>query len=864
MKSSALPPRRWRASLLVAVLLATGHGVAAQDLDTNVPVDPLRRAWFGDLHLHTSNSYDAAWGGARTTPSDAYRYAQGFPVTYLGREVKRRAPLDFLAVADHAEYTGVTLQILQKHPAFEGTNWYQQLTEGTRAGFNRIMGSAFRGAENFPELNSDAIKRSNWAEVVRVANQFNQPGRFTALVAFEWSDTPAGSHHHRVAVFRGPQFPEVPFSALDSRNPLDLWRYADAHRARGIDSVLIPHNPNLSGGLQFSYNGVDGQPMGRDYALIKSRNEGLVEVTQIKGTSETHPLLSPNDEFAGFEIIDHYVQGKLMPPDGSYVRQAYGRGLEIAERLGVNPFAFGLVGSSDFHSSTSATEEDNYTGALGDTDFPFGENAAKLLTEISPVLRQPVAALSASGIAGVWAEQNTRESIFAALKRKEVFATSGPRIQVRLFAGWDYAPGLVHRTGWVAEAYARGAPMGSTLRPASVPAQVSSGQKPAAPPRSPRFLVQALKDPDGANLDRIQIVKVWRAQRREPREGVRGGLVRRPQAGSEDRQAASRWQHRGCEDPRPTGTRSVRRSWPANGSIRSSMRDRRAVYYARVIEIPSPRWPTFVSVRNNLPSVDRHARPRCRSALSLRRCSTSPERPRGDPHVDAFTARLLQRPGLLPRRSARWSAHRRAARHAAAAGASARPSKALMDIGVCGLRLAAHSGPRWRGFGAAASGETGRPRRGARWRGDFERLVESAFAISRGMHRHRHDAVGNRGREAAPGARHQHPQHPGRRKLVRELQAVDQLVDRGFVSIKRPQLVDAGRGGEDGGVGEGCKVGSGAGPPRSVRTDRGPSDHRSGGCVPSWPGAVHSTQVGWRQCIGSFPVQMSTTGGSCG
>src|SRR5512139_500804 len=449
----------------LGVVLACS-AVAAQprrDVNPALPVEPLRRAYFGDLHLHTSNSYDAAWGGVRTTPRDAYRYAQGLPVTYFGNEVRRKAPLDFLAVTDHAEYMGVTMEILNKDPAFEGTNWYETLTTGNKPGFGRIMGSGFRGVENFPELNTEQLKRSNWQSVVQAANEANQPGRFTALAAFEWSDTPGGSHNHRVVIFRGPDFPDLPFSALDSRKPEDLWRYADAHRARGVESVLIPHNPNLSNGLQFSLDGPDGKPMSRDYAEIKARNEKLVEITQIKGTSETRPELSPNDEFAGFEVIDHYIGQNKGQINGSYARQALARGFNIAERTGVNPYRFGFVGSSDFHSSTSATEEDNYTGALGDSELPSKENAPHILQDMNPVLRQPTAVLSASGITGVWAEQNTREAIFAALQRREVFATSGTRMQVRMFGGFSYPAGLVKRRGWLAEAYRSGVPMGGDL-----------------------------------------------------------------------------------------------------------------------------------------------------------------------------------------------------------------------------------------------------------------------------------------------------------------------------------------------------------------------------------------------------------------
>lgn len=573
-------------AVIPVIALGLAAATQAQNTDPAVPVEPLRRAYFGDLHLHTSNSFDAAWGGARTTPHDAYRYAQGFPVTYMGQVVRRKAPLDFLAVSDHAEFTGVAMEILNRNPQFEGTNWFQLLTEGNRPGFGRIMGAGFRGAEELPELNTGSIKRSNWQAVIDVANQFNQPGKFTAFVAFEWSDTPGGSHNHRVSVFRGPKFPELPFSALDSRQPADLWKYADANRARGIDSVLIPHNSNLSNGIQFSYNGPDGMPMTREYAEVKTRNERLVEITQIKGTSETHPELSPNDEFAGFEIMEHNVGNQRGALNGSYVRQSLARGLDIAARTGVNPYRFGFVGGSDFHSATSATEEDNYTGALGDSDFPFGDNVKHVLQDLNPIIRQPITVLSASGVTGVWAEQNTREAIFAALQRREVYATSGPRMQVRMFAGWSYPRNMLRRSDWLRRAYTGGVPMGGDL------ARAPAGQ-------SPRFVVQAQKDPNGANLDRIQIIKVWR------KDGVDSEQVF-DVAWSGNRKRATSGKVPAVGDSVDIGKATYTNTIGAP-QLSAEWVDAKfdpsvaAAYYARVIEIPTPRWSTYLAVRNNLP-----------------------------------------------------------------------------------------------------------------------------------------------------------------------------------------------------------------------------------------------------------------------
>ena len=578
----------------ISLLFAYRPGIAADSVDPSIPVNPTRDVYYGDIHLHTSNSIDAAWAGTRTTPRDAYRYAQGYPVTYFGHVVKRKAPLDFLAVTDHAEYMGVAMQILQKDGPFTKTDWPSQMfaDDGKPgAGFTKLMRSALRGPDVYKELTTTKTKQANWQSVIEVANEFNQPGKFTAFAAFEWSSTPDSNHNHRVVIFRGPKYPDVPFSALDSRHPEDLWRYADNNRARGIDSLLIPHNPNLSGGLQFSYNDSYGKVMSRQYAETKARNEQLVEVTQIKGSSETHPELSPTDEFAGFEIMEHYVNGKRVSPHGSYVREGYARGMEIAERLGVNPYKLGMVGSSDYHSSTSATEEDNDTGALGDSDLPFGDNIARILTAINPIIRAPITALSASGITGVWAEQNTREAIFAAMKRREVFATSGPRIRVRMFAGWDYPKGLVWQSNWLQQAYAGGVPMGGDLR-------VNGDRN-----KSPRFLVHALKDPDGANLDRIQIIKVWR-HKGESHEKVidvvwSGDRKVDPATGkvppvgdTVDLNTASY--------SNTIGAVQLNGEWQDPDFDPASS----AVYYARVIEIPTPRWPTYLAVRNHMPIPD--------------------------------------------------------------------------------------------------------------------------------------------------------------------------------------------------------------------------------------------------------------------
>src|SRR5690606_31012875 len=334
-------------------------------------------------------------------------------------------------------------------------------------------------------LNDPQGVYTHWQDEIAAAERHNQPGRFTAFVAFEYSPTyrSNGAHLHRNVIFRGPNYPEMPFGSTDSMHHEALWTYAENNRRRGIDSLMIPHNSNLSDGIAFPWNDTYDQPMTAEYARRRAQWEPLVEITQIKGTSETRPEISPDDEFARFE---------LLPPEGdiygAYVRPGLQRGMELEERLGVNPFEQGFTGSTDYHSGVSSTDEDNYPGALGLSDAH--SNALEILTEDSPVIGAPLAGLSASGLTGVWADTNTREAIFDALRRRETFATSGPRMRVRLFAGWGDATALGQGADWARGAYRWGVPMGGTL------------SAPTDGVRAPSFVVQAARDPQSGNLDR--------------------------------------------------------------------------------------------------------------------------------------------------------------------------------------------------------------------------------------------------------------------------------------------------------------------------------------------------------------------------
>jgi hypothetical protein len=574
--------------LLLPVLAAHAQRSTATSgpRTADVPVNPEREAFFGDLHLHTGFSFDAAASGTETTPDDAYRYALGESVEYLGQTVRRNRPLDFLAVTDHAEYLGVALEAADPAGPFATTQWPERIgavTENTLAYMRIFSASGFQGsAPAIPELSTEPVIRSNWQRTIDAAEAYYRPGSFTSLVAYEWSPMPGGAHLHRNVIFRGPEYPARPFSALDSLRPEDLWTYVEALEADGIASVLIPHNPNLSQGLMFAATDSDGEPITRAYAARRLANERLVEIAQNKGTSETRPEFA-TDEFAGFELLSLAAEAN-SDPAGGYLRPALGRGLEIEAGIGLNPFRFGLIGSSDFHSGISSTEESNFAGALGRSDDM--RNPEMVLTEINPIAGAPAAVFSAGALTGVWAESNTRESIFAALDRREAFATSGTRIRPRLFAGFAYAEDLLDDPDWIAQAYAGGVPMGSDLTR-------------RAETRSLKLVVHAIRDPAGANLDRIQIVKIWLDgdTAREAIFDVAWSDDRVPDTVTGELPAV------GNSVDLATASVSSEIGAPQLGTVWTDPAFDPAVpavYYARILEIPTPRWTTFLAVRHSL------------------------------------------------------------------------------------------------------------------------------------------------------------------------------------------------------------------------------------------------------------------------
>ena len=553
------------------------------------------RVLFGDTHLHTSYSADAGMIGNTLGPDAAYRFAKGETVTSsTGIKARLARPLDFLVVADHAENLGLAPLLAANDPTLVATDFGAELRAAIDAGdpagawqiWSQAKSTGVDPLADFPD-----IYRTAWAHITTLAEQHNDPGHFTALIGFEWTSNPGRNNLHRNIVFRGAKQGAdkiIPYSNFDSFDPEDLWNWMEATEQETGDRLLaIAHNGNLSNGLMFDDVTLNGEPLSKDYASRRIRWEPLYETTQMKGDGEAHPLLSPNDEFADFETWD---KGQLGPEPKTadmlpreYTREALKRGLAYEEKLGVNPWKFGLVGSTDAHTSLATTTEDNFFGkvaAVEPTANPvrFEETVGGIggPPEVGQFARQT----SASGLAAVWARENTRAAIWDAMARKEVYATTGTRMRVRLFAGFDFSADDMQRSDFAEHGYKYGVPMGGDLT--NAPGE-----------RSPAFLVQALRDPDGANLDRIQIIKGWLDENGQTHERIWDVAV------SGDRDI----DHNGrCLTP-VGNTVNVEAATYSNAIgaavLIAYWRDpefdpsQRAFYYARVIEIPTPRWTTF-------------------------------------------------------------------------------------------------------------------------------------------------------------------------------------------------------------------------------------------------------------------------------
>ena len=622
-----MKPAAWLAATgLVLFLAAAGFSAAAEqgvgvantlDKDTagrvfstkpayspyvgrNFPTQP----FFGDTHLHTGFSMDAGAFGARLTPRDAYRFARGEELrSNSGQPVKLSRPLDFLVVADHSDGMGFFPLLMNGDPTLlateQGRRWYDQIKggQGAEAALDiiRSFGQA-KLPDGFPLPGTKAY-RSAWQETIKAAEAYNDPGRFTAFIGFEWTSNTGGNNLHRNIIFRADGAkaslvePYTTLKPLGSDNPVDLWQWMAATEEKtGSDVLAIAHNGNLSNGIMFPTIEAFGKKIDKAYAMTRAKWERLYEVTQTKGTSEAHPYLSPNDEFANFEIWDKSnLDGSVVKQkemlEFEYARSALKNGLLLEAKLAANPYRFGLIGSSDAHTGLAAMEEENFFGKTAPQE-PNPDRMQKAFFH-SPETGVTVMdwEVGASGYAAVWATENTREALFDAMERRETYATTGPRMMVRFFGGWDFEDGDAHHRLPADIGYSKGVPMGGDL-------------KRAPDGKAPTFLVAALKDPFGANLDRIQIVKGWMDAKGQLHENIHDVVwgdadKRQPDADGKLPSVGST-----VDVANATWTNTI-----GDPELIAVWKDpdfdvnQRAFYYARVLEIPTPRWTAYDAKR---------------------------------------------------------------------------------------------------------------------------------------------------------------------------------------------------------------------------------------------------------------------------
>ena len=574
--------------------------VEKSDYSQYVGQDFPRRVFFGDTHHHSSFSFDSGMFGNTLGPEHSFRFARGEEVTASnGMKAKLVRPLDFLAVTDHAAYLGFTDLMKNADPRLMASQGGREMVEGYQAGGEEAWLLVVSMMKDFdigkPRLEDPEINRSIWERVIDIASDYNQPGVFTAFNGYEWTSAPNGNNLHRVVIFRdGPDRVKqiMPFSAFDSVEPEGLWEFlAGYEKTTGGRVLAIPHNPNISNGLTFAETMSDGKPITSEYAEKRALWEPLMEVTQAKGDSEAHPFLSTEDEFADFETWDFGNAGApTVPKENSMLQYEYARsalkwGLKHQQNLGVNPFKLGMVGGTDTHVSLSTTREENFFGKLPNLlPGPDRTNEAMVMkADKTPAVKSWQT--SASGLTGVWARENTRESLFDAMARREVYATSGTRILVRVFAGWDFEPEDVERSDFSAQGYERGVPMGSDL-----PVLPAEGN-------APKFMIRAMRDVDGANLDRVQIIKGWVDSKGEMHERIYDVAVsdgRTIDADGRCREVVGNT----VEIQKATYSNSI-----GDALMMAHWEDpdfdptERAFYYVRVIEIPTPRWPAYDAVR---------------------------------------------------------------------------------------------------------------------------------------------------------------------------------------------------------------------------------------------------------------------------
>ncbi|NCG05373.1 MAG: DUF3604 domain-containing protein [Gammaproteobacteria bacterium] len=632
------PDGDWMASVFDAdaVLLERGGPDEAPiaKVDTEEPQG--RRAFYGDLHVHTEYSFDGYAMGTQATPYDAYRFAKGEAITNPGGfDMQLSRPLDFYAVTDHAMFLGLAKASAETVTEFSKNDFaapYHGLNDphnydtdflsmikrlGTFANFlPSAVGSLRSGDIDRDEVLG--VIRSAWEDIIAAADEHNDPGNFTSFVAYEYTaSTQDMGNLHRNVIFKGSdRLPREPFSRFHSVNPEDLWDWMDELRTMGVESLSIPHNSNGSNGQMFKLEDWAGDPLDDAYAEQRMRNEPVVEITQVKGTSETHPLLSTRDEFAGFEIMPYRVAtNALSAVNGSYAREALLNGLAIEQAGGENPYKFGFIGSSDTHSGAAAIEEDNYVSKLGllsseavqrgsvpytglDAQTFYWGSRVLAVTNPSPrggagyskingevYIDGATPTFGASGLAAAWAEENTRDSLYAAFRRKEVFATSGPRIQIRFFAGANLDESMMSSPDGIDRAYEAGVTMGADLQLAETGEGV------------PKFLIMASADPSSAPLQRLQVIKGWVDEAGQTHEDVidvacaKGAAVDPETNRCPDNGA--RVDISSCAINPETGAAQLSALW----SDPKFDPQTRAFYYARVIENPTCRWSTWDAIR---------------------------------------------------------------------------------------------------------------------------------------------------------------------------------------------------------------------------------------------------------------------------
>jgi hypothetical protein len=581
-----------------------------------VPAGSPSQVFWGDTHLHTSYSPDAYLMQNRSAdPDTAYRYAKGYPVVhpYHKARIQIHTPLDFLVVSDHGEFMGVLPKLLQGDPMVADTKTGKRYRKMAAAGkeldvFGELIAMVNGVIPPDPNLNNETVNRTVWGEIMEASDRHNEPGKFTAFMGWEWSSTPQGANLHRVVVMRGGKANGdtfIPYTSFDSNEPEDLWAWLEeTSKKADTDFLAIPHNSNISKGLMFPLVDSKGKAVTAEYAALRMRWEPVVEMTQIKGDSETHPKLSPTDEFADYETYDHTIEvegtkekvmfsdgflGELSEQDrkyieentervaqvGDYARTALLRGLVLQDRIGGNPYKFGMIGSTDSHTAMASAEEDNFHGKMAIDSTPGTKKA-----DIIP--GTPGWDMGAAGLAAVWATENTRDALFDAMKRKEVYATTGPRIELRFFGGYDFGAGDAGAGDVAGAGYTKGVPMGSDL------AKAPEG-------KAPTFLIRAVKDPKSANLDRIQVVKGWLDAEGLPQEKVYnvaladdrtvGADGKAPPVGNTVDITTGNWTN-DIGDPELAVVWTDPDFDPA----------KRAFYYVRVLQIPTPRHTLFDAI----------------------------------------------------------------------------------------------------------------------------------------------------------------------------------------------------------------------------------------------------------------------------